>query len=98
MNPRSFSERVAPWAPGERSQHKPPEIDPPKDMLQRRSLISLYLVIMLKPGSDAWHVVSFADPLLDSDEELADEHVHLDYSSWVPVTFPLPQAHLDFPL
>jgi len=29
---------------------------------------------------DAWHVVTFSDPLVESDEEFADEHVRLDYS------------------
>jgi hypothetical protein len=29
--------------------------------------------------TDAWYVVTHTDPLLDSDEELADEHVRDDY-------------------
>jgi Ino eighty subunit 1 len=28
----------------------------------------------------AWHVVTATDPLLDSDEEMIDENVRLDYS------------------
>jgi len=28
----------------------------------------------------AWHIVATTDPLMDSDEEHPDEHVHLDYS------------------
>jgi len=33
----------------------------------------------------AWHVVTSTDPLLDSDEELADEHVRLDYTRRINV-------------
>jgi Ino eighty subunit 1 len=29
--------------------------------------------------TDAWHVVTTTDPLLDSDNEHADEHVRADY-------------------
>ncbi|KAH7915342.1 hypothetical protein BJ138DRAFT_1109720 [Hygrophoropsis aurantiaca] len=33
----------------------------------------------------AWHVISTTDPLLDSDEELMDEHVRLDYTRRVDI-------------
>ncbi|OAX44814.1 hypothetical protein K503DRAFT_852379 [Rhizopogon vinicolor AM-OR11-026] len=35
--------------------------------------------------ADAWQVVTSTDPLVDSDEELHDEHVRLDYSRRVDV-------------
>jgi hypothetical protein len=31
-------------------------------------------------NAEAWHIVATTDPLMDSDEEHPDEHVHLDYS------------------
>lgn len=42
--------------------------------------------------TDAWHVVTSTDPLVDSDEELMDEYVRNDYSEslgFVPQTQPL---------
>lgn len=33
--------------------------------------------------TDAWHVAASTDPLLDSDEELMDEHVRNDYSEFL---------------
>ena len=42
--------------------------------------------------TDAWHVVTSTDPLVDSDEELMDEYVRNDYSEHfelVPGTQPL---------
>ncbi|KAG6900160.1 hypothetical protein C0993_002089 [Termitomyces sp. T159_Od127] len=32
------------------------------------------------PFTEAWHIVTTTDPLLDSDEEGADEHLRFDYS------------------
>ena len=41
--------------------------------------------LTLTRAEDAWHVVSTIDPLVESDEENADEHVRRDYSKFIHI-------------
>lgn len=38
------------------------------------------------PFTDAWHLVSTTDPLADSDDDNADEHVRLDYGKLIGIS------------
>lgn len=50
-------------------------------MLQRATSCLFPLVLdLVLLSTDAWHMVTTSDPLLDSDDEDPDEHVRLDYS------------------
>ena len=51
-----------------------------RSMLQREWRIITYSEIIKHLLLDAWHVVNTTDPLVDSDEENADEYVRTDYS------------------
>lgn len=30
--------------------------------------------------TESWHIINAIDPLVDSDDEIGDDHVRLDYS------------------
>ena len=58
---------------------------PQRTMLQRECPTSVSCVGHKGPHlrTDAWHVVTSTDPLVDSDEELMDDYVRNDYSKYL---------------
>lgn len=61
----------------------PPE--PERSMLERKFWFhyNRRSEMIYSRCTDAWHVVSTIDPLVESDEENADEHVRTDYRKFI---------------
>lgn len=63
-----------------RSQHRQFLPVPPRSILERK-FINLLTQPFNESNSEAWHIITTTDPLIDSDEEVGDEHVRHDYST-----------------
>jgi len=84
-----YGHHSQPAVPVKERRYRRSRLSQPRSMLQRAIDLSLFLevtLVLMVSFTEAWHVITSTDPLVDSDDEAGgDEYAREDYSK---LTYP----------